>query len=164
MSEKDYRIGNGWDVHAFESGRPLVLGGVTIPHEKGLAGHSDADALLHAIADSVLGALALGDIGDMFPNNDPQWKNADSRKLLALVWEKASSAGWSLVNCDCMVLLERPKLAPHILAMREQIAKVFVAQVSQISIKATTSEGLGFVGREEGIAASSSVLLVRTAA
>ena len=154
-----YRIGQGFDVHPFAEGRRLVLGGVDIPHSKGLAGHSDADALLHAITDAVLGALGWSDIGTWFPNTDPAIKGAPSTFFLREVWKKASAEGWTLVNCDSMILAERPKIAPFISQMKQNIAAVFDALPGDIGVKATTTEKLGFVGREEGIAASAVVLL-----
>lgn len=161
MRETSYRIGNGWDVHAFAANRKLILGGVEIPFERGLAGHSDADALLHAIADSILGALCWGDIGVWFPDTEERWKDADSSELLREVWSKAAAEGYRIVNCDCMVLLERPKLRPHLLPMRENVARLLECAPEQVSIKATTTEKLGFVGREEGIAVSATTLLMR---
>ena len=153
------RIGNGFDVHALVAGRPLILGGVTIPHDRGLAGHSDADVLLHAISDAILGALALGDIGMHFPDTDPRWAGADSRALLRRVFALAFDAGWEIGNVDVTVIAQRPKLAPHIAAMRANIAAALGVAVGQVSVKATTTEGLGFAGREEGIAALATVLL-----
>jgi 2-C-methyl-D-erythritol 2,4-cyclodiphosphate synthase len=147
------RIGFGYDVHRLVEGRPLVIGGVTIPHERGLAGHSDADVLLHAVADALLGAAALGDIGAHFPDTDPTWEGADSLELLAAVGEKVRNAGYRLANVDATVVLERPKLRPHIDTMRARTAEALDAEVGQVSIKATTSEGIGFVGGEEGAAA-----------
>lgn len=153
------RIGNGYDVHAFAEGRKLILGGVEIPHTKGLIGHSDADVLLHAITDAVLGALCLGDIGSWFPDTDRRYKNADSGLLLKEVWNRVREQGWSLVNCDCVVMAERPKLVDYKQSIRASISKLFACQIEQVSVKATTTEKLGFIGREEGIAASAVVLL-----
>jgi len=153
------RIGNGFDVHALVAGRPLILGGVTIPHERGLAGHSDADVLLHAIADAILGALALGDIGLYFPDTDPQWGGADSRVLLRHVFDVAVDAGWEIGNVDATVIAQAPKLAPHVARMRANLASDLNCDESRISVKATTTERLGFTGREEGIAALATVLL-----
>jgi 2-C-methyl-D-erythritol 2,4-cyclodiphosphate synthase len=147
------RTGIGYDVHRFAEGRPLVLGGVQIAHEKGLDGHSDADALLHAIADAILGAAAMGDIGQHFPPGDDRWKGADSRDLLRRSVEIVTEAGWTLVNVDATVIAEAPKINPHSAAMRLEIREATGLPIDAISIKATTNEGMGFVGREEGIAA-----------
>jgi 2-C-methyl-D-erythritol 2,4-cyclodiphosphate synthase len=155
------RIGNGFDVHAFVAGRLLVLGGVVIAHERGLAGHSDADVLLHAVCDAILGALALGDIGLHFPDTDARWKDADSRALLRHVAALASARGWHIGNLDVTVIAEAPKLAPHVPAMRANLAGDLACDVGAISVKATTTERLGFAGRGEGIAALATVLLVR---
>lgn len=157
----DMRIGNGFDVHALVAGRPLVLGGVVIAHERGLAGHSDADVLLHAVCDAILGALALGDIGLHFPDTDARWKDADSRALLRHVAALASARGWHIGNLDVTVIAEAPKLAPHVPAMRANLAGDLACDVGAISVKATTTERLGFAGRGEGIAALATVLLVR---
>jgi 2-C-methyl-D-erythritol 2,4-cyclodiphosphate synthase len=156
------RIGNGFDVHALVAGRPLVLGGVVVPHERGLAGHSDADVLLHAVCDAILGALALGDIGMHFPDTDARWKDADSRVLLRQVTALASARGWRIGNLDVTVIAEAPKLAPHVPAMRANLAADLACDVGAISVKATTTERLGFAGRGEGIAALATVLLVRS--
>ena len=156
------RIGNGFDVHALVAGRPLVLGGVAIPHERGLAGHSDADVLLHAVCDAILGALALGDIGMHFPDTDARWKDADSRALLRHVAALAAAQGWRIGNLDVTVIAEAPKLAPHVPAMRANLAGDLACDVGAISVKATTTERLGFAGRGEGIAALATVLLVRS--
>jgi 2-C-methyl-D-erythritol 2,4-cyclodiphosphate synthase len=153
------RIGNGFDVHAFASGRPLVIGGVTIPHARGLEGHSDADVLLHAIADAILGALALGDLGKHFPDSDPKWKNADSRRLLREVAGMAMAQRWRIGNVDTTIVAQAPRLAPHVEAMRANIAADIGCDVGNVSVKATTTERLGFAGREEGIAALATVLL-----
>jgi 2-C-methyl-D-erythritol 2,4-cyclodiphosphate synthase len=153
------RIGNGFDVHALAAGRKLVLGGVTIPHDRGLDGHSDADVLLHAIADAILGALALGDIGSHFPDADPRWKDADSRVLLRHVAGLAVAQGFAIGNLDTTVIAQAPKLAPHVPQMRANIAADLACDVAQVSVKATTTERLGFAGREEGIAALATVLL-----
>ncbi len=141
------------DVHRLVEGRPLIIGGVTIPHDTGLAGHSDADVLLHAIADALLGAAALGDIGSHFPDDDPQWEGADSRDLLAAVAETVQEDGWELANVDATVALQRPKLRSHIDTMRHRTAQALGAEVERVSIKATTTETLGFVGKEAGAAA-----------
>ncbi len=154
------RIGNGFDVHALIAGRPLVLGGVAIPHERGLAGHSDADVLLHAVCDAILGALALGDIGLHFPDTDARWKDADSRALLRQVAALASAQRWRIGNLDVTVIAEAPKLSPHVPAMRANLAADLACGIGDISVKATTTERLGFAGRGEGIAALATVLLV----
>ena len=154
------RIGNGFDVHAFASGRPLVIGGVTIPHDRGLAGHSDADVLLHAIADAILGALALGDLGRHFPDTDPRWKGADSRRLLREVAGMATAGRYRIGNVDATVVAQVPKLAPFVETMRRNIAGDLGCDAAYVSVKATTTERLGFAGREEGIAALATVLLV----
>ena len=153
------RIGNGIDVHALVAGRRLVLGGVTIPYERGLEGHSDADVLLHAIADAILGALALGDLGTHFPDTDARWKGADSRALLRQVAALAAEQRYAVENLDATVIAQAPKLAPHVPAMRANIAADLGCAVEQVSIKATTTERLGFAGRGEGIAALATVLL-----
>jgi 2-C-methyl-D-erythritol 2,4-cyclodiphosphate synthase len=153
------RIGNGFDVHALVDGRKLVLGGVTVPSERGLDGHSDADVLLHAIIDAILGALALGDIGTHFPDTDPRWKDVDSRVLLREVAAMTSARRFAVENLDATVIAQAPKLAPHVSAMRANIAADLGCAVEQVSIKATTTERLGFAGRGEGIAALATVLL-----
>jgi len=155
------RIGNGLDVHALVTGRNLVLGGVTIPFERGLKGHSDADALLHAICDAVLGALGEGDIGAHFPDTDPRYKDADSRILLRTIWQRAVAEGYSLGNVDATVVAEAPRLAPYIRQMTANIASDLGAGIEQVNVKATTTEGLGFAGRGEGIAALATVLLIK---
>lgn len=154
------RIGHGYDVHRLVEGRKLIMGGVDIPHEKGLLGHSDADVLLHAIADAILGALGEGDIGRHFPDTDPAFKGADSLKLLAHVMTIADQRGYGLGNLDATIIAQMPKMAPHIQAMRENIAGVLNADVTQVNVKATTEEGLGFSGNGEGIAAHAVVLMV----
>ncbi len=156
------RIGNGYDIHQLVSDRSLILGGVKIPHELGLLGHSDADVLTHAIMDAMLGALSLGDIGHYFPPSDPQWAGADSLVLLTQVNQLVSDRGWQIGNIDSVVVAERPKLKPHIDNMRDKLATVLKLQPDQIGIKATTNEKLGPVGREEGICAYAVVLLVAT--
>ena len=153
------RIGSGFDVYAFAAGRKLILGGEEIPHEKGLSGHSDADVLVHALMDAVLGALALGDIGLHFPPSDDRYLNADSMKLLDKVVEMMEKEGYRIGNADMTVIAEKPKMAPHIPAMRRNIAASLKTDLKDVSIKATTTEKLGFTGREEGIAAFASVLL-----
>jgi 2-C-methyl-D-erythritol 2,4-cyclodiphosphate synthase len=153
------RIGNGFDVHALVEGRPLILGGVTVPYARGLAGHSDADVLLHAVCDAILGALALGDIGRHFPDTDARWKGADSRDLLRHVFGLARGQGWRVGNLDVTVVAQAPKLAPHVPEMRAHLAADLQCDVDQVSVKATTTEHLGFTGRGEGIAALATVLL-----
>lgn len=147
------RIGIGYDAHRLVPDRPLVLGGVTIPHDRGLAGHSDADVLLHALADALLGAAALGDLGGHFPDTDPEWEGADSLALLSTVVEEVRKAGYVPHNVDATVLLERPRLQPHIDPMRANIADGLELDPAAVSVKATTNEGLGAVGAEEGAAA-----------
>ena len=154
------RIGNGFDVHALVAGRPLILGGVTIPHDRGLEGHSDADVLVHAIGDAILGALALGDLGAHFPDTDPRWKGADSRALLRHIVALASDRGYRIGNVDATVVAQAPKLAPHIAAMRANLAADLRCAVEDVSVKATTTEHLGFTGRGEGMAAMASVVVV----
>lgn len=153
------RIGNGYDIHQLSPNRRLILGGVEIPHELGLLGHSDADVLTHAIMDAMLGALSLGDIGLYFPPTDPQWKGADSLILLDKVNQLIQEKGWHLGNIDSVVVAERPKLKPHISAMRDRIAGVLQIPPDRIGIKATTNEKLDSVGREEGICAYAVALL-----
>ncbi|MCR4645264.1 MAG: 2-C-methyl-D-erythritol 2,4-cyclodiphosphate synthase [Oscillospiraceae bacterium] len=155
------RIGHGYDVHKLVEGRDLILGGVKIPHTLGLLGHSDADVLLHAISDALLGALALGDIGKHFPDTDPAYKGADSLMLLRHVVALVEKEGYVLGNLDATVLAQRPKLRPYIDQMRRNIADACGADISQVSVKATTEEHLGFTGREEGIAAHCVALLVK---
>ena len=153
------RIGFGYDVHRLTDGRDLIIGGVKIPYEKGLLGHSDADVLIHSIMDAMLGALALGDIGKHFPDNSAEYKNADSTTLLRKVSEIIKEKGYRVSNIDSTICAEAPKLAAHILAMRTRIAEVLEISVDDISVKATTTEGLGFVGTGEGIAAYATCLL-----
>lgn len=153
------RIGQGMDVHAFETGDFVTLAGIQIPHTQGLKAHSDGDVILHALCDALLGALALGDIGQHFPDTDPAFKGADSRVLLKHVYQLILDRGYYLNNADITVACERPKLAPHNLAMRQSIANVLDVDVTQISIKATTTEKLGFTGRQEGILATATVLI-----
>ena len=153
------RVGQGYDVHPLVSGRKLVLGGVTIPHAKGLDGHSDADALIHAVCDACLGAAALGDIGKHFPDSDGQYRNIDSRVLLRRVRAAVDEAGWCVGNVDATIIAQAPRLAPHLPAMAANIALDLEIPVSAVNIKATTTERLGFIGREEGIAAQAVVLL-----
>jgi len=153
------RIGNGFDVHALVAGRRLVLGGVVIPHERGLEGHSDADVLLHAVSDAILGALALGDIGAHFPDSDARWKDADSRVLLRHVASLATAQGYRVGNLDVTLIAQAPKVAPYVAAMRANVAADLGCDPGRVSVKATTTERLGFTGRGEGIAAMASVLL-----
>ena len=153
------RIGHGYDVHKLVEGRKLVVGGVEIPFELGLLGHSDADVLLHAISDAILGAAALGDIGGMFPDTDEKWKGADSLVLLEAVVKRVRDEGYNIENIDSTLIAQQPKMKPHILSMRENIAKACGVDVSQVSVKATTEEQLGFTGRKEGISAHAVVLL-----
>jgi 2-C-methyl-D-erythritol 2,4-cyclodiphosphate synthase len=154
------RIGNGFDVHALVPGRRLVLGGVDIPYDRGLDGHSDADVLLHALADAILGAVALGDIGRHFPDTDPRWKGADSRALLRHVVALAAERGFAIGNVDVTVIAQAPRIAPHVAAMRANIAADLGCDEDAVSVKATTTERLGFAGRGEGIAAMATVLVV----
>lgn len=153
------RIGHGYDVHRLVEGRKLIMGGVEIPWEKGLLGHSDADVLLHAIADAILGAIGEGDIGKHFPDTDPAFKGADSLKLLEHVGKIAAGLGYSLGNLDATIIAQKPKMAPHIATMRENIAMVLNALPEQVNVKATTEEGLGFTGTGEGISAHAVVLM-----
>lgn len=155
------RIGHGYDVHQLVEGRKLIMGGVDIPWEKGLLGHSDADVLLHAIADAILGAIGEGDIGKHFPDTDPAFKGADSLKLLEDVGKVADGLGYTLGNLDATIIAQKPKMAPHIVTMRENIARVLNASVGQINVKATTEEGLGFTGNGAGISAHAVALMVR---
>lgn len=157
----NFRTGFGFDVHAFAEGRKLIIGGIEIPSPKGLEGHSDADVLLHAICDAMLGALALGDIGIHFPNTDVKWKNADSSILLNHVNNLINSKGYELGNLDCVLAMEIPKIFPYIEQMRKRISEILNVDVEQISIKATTTEKLGFVGRNEGAASFATVLLLK---
>lgn len=157
-----FRIGQGFDVHRLVEGRPCIIGGIDIPFEKGLQGHSDADVLLHAISDACLGAIGAGDIGKHFPDTDPAYKDADSKTLLQEVWGMVQKEGYTLGNLDCVVMAQRPKMAPHIEAIREQIARLLDVDSTAVNVKATTTEKLGFTGREEGIAAQAVVLLRRT--
>lgn len=156
------RIGFGYDVHALVEGRKLIIGGIEIPHEKGLLGHSDADVLLHAIMDALLGAAALGDIGQLFPDSDKRYKGIDSGALLAEVIRLLHSKGYECHNLDCTVVAQSPKLAPYREKMRKKIASLLGVGFNQVSIKATTTEGLGFAGRKEGIAAYAICTITRT--
>ena len=155
------RIGIGYDVHAFADGRDLILGGVQIDHARGLLGHSDADVLVHAVADAVLGGLRAGDIGKLFPDTDPAFSGANSLELLARVGELARESGWRVVDIDSVVICERPKLSPHRELMRENIARALGIPAESVGVKATTTERLGFEGREEGIGAQAVALLER---
>ncbi len=155
------RIGHGYDVHRLVPGRKLILGGVEIPHTTGLLGHSDADVLTHALMDALLGAAAMGDIGHLFPDSDAQYAGADSLQLLRAVMERLRAAGYAVGNVDCTVLAQAPKLAPHILQMRKNLAEILGCGLDAVSVKATTEEGLGFTGAKEGIAAHAVVLLRR---
>jgi 2-C-methyl-D-erythritol 2,4-cyclodiphosphate synthase len=157
----ELRIGQGLDVHAFSEGDHVRLGGVRIPHSKGITAHSDGDVALHALCDALLGATALGDIGQHFPPADDKWRDADSRLLLAKVGEMLEQDDWSIVNLDLTIACEQPRIAPHVLAMREAIAEVLQMNVDTVSVKATTTENLGFCGRGEGIAALAIVLISR---
>lgn len=161
MSAPDlpFRIGQGFDAHRFAPGRPLVLGGVRIDHPQGLAGHSDADVLTHAVIDALLGALALGDLGAHFPPGDPAWRDANSLDLLARARTLVEGAGGRPAQVDCILYLEAPRVAPHVVGMRENLARVLELPASRVSVKATTTEGMGFVGRGEGAAASAVVLV-----
>lgn len=153
------RIGQGYDVHRLVAERPLILGGIEIPYEKGLLGHSDADVLLHAISDALLGAAALGDIGAHFPDSDPAYRGADSAELLRAVGDLIRAAGYEIGNIDSTVVCQAPKLAPHIASMRARIAEVLLLPVGAVSVKASTEEHMGFTGRGEGIAAHAVCLL-----
>ena len=156
------RIGQGFDVHEFAEGRPLIIGGITIPHDRGLTGHSDADVLLHTITDAALGAIGEGDIGRHFPDTDAAFKDADSAVLLEKIWALVEDKGYKLGNIDCTIMAQRPKMAPHIETIRERVAQLLHADVTQVNVKATTTEKLGFVGREEGIASMATILLVKS--
>ena len=157
------RIGHGFDAHAFAYQRKLIIGGVDIPHDRGLLGHSDADVLLHAICDALLGAAALGDIGKHFPDSDARYKGIDSRKLLRHVAELLDGHGWNVGNIDATIIAQAPKMAPHIATMREHIAEDIGIAADLVNVKATTTERLGFTGREEGIAAEAVCLIVKAA-
>lgn len=153
------RIGQGFDVHQLTEDRPLIIGGITIPYEKGLLGHSDADVLLHTIADACLGAIGAGDIGKHFPDTDPNFKDADSAKLLDHVYRIVKETGYELVNIDCTIMAQKPKMAPYIEDMKARIAEILQSTADRVNVKATTTEKLGFVGRGEGIASQAVVLL-----
>jgi 2-C-methyl-D-erythritol 2,4-cyclodiphosphate synthase len=156
-----WRVGSGFDVHALVKGRPLIVGGVRLPFDRGLEGHSDADVLLHAIADALLGAVALGDLGAHFPDTDPQWKGADSAAMLRHVARLVVAQGYAIGNVDATVIAQAPKMAPHVAAMRANVAAALDCDVSCVSVKATTTEHLGFTGRGEGIAALATALVYR---
>ncbi|WP_010308070.1 2-C-methyl-D-erythritol 2,4-cyclodiphosphate synthase [Kurthia senegalensis] len=156
-----FRVGQGFDVHEFAEGRPLIIGGIEVPSDKGLLGHSDADVLLHTVTDAALGAIGEGDIGHHFPDTDPEWEGADSAKLLAYIWEKVEAKGYKLGNVDCTIMAQAPKMAPYVDQMRARIAQLLHADVDQVNVKATTTEKLGFVGRKEGIAAMATILLIK---
>ena len=156
-----FRVGQGYDVHALTPGRPLILGGVRIPHHCGLLGHSDADVLLHAITDALLGAAGLGDIGRLFPDTDTRWEGADSRQLLRHAMSAVHAAGWQVGNVDATIIAQAPRVAPHVEAMCSNIAADLGISAASVSIKGKTSERLGFAGRGEGIAAQAVALLVR---
>jgi 2-C-methyl-D-erythritol 2,4-cyclodiphosphate synthase len=157
----DLRTGIGFDVHAFTDGRKLILGGIEIPHNKGLSGHSDADAVLHAITDALLGSIALGDIGTHFPDDDPRYKNADSTIFLKKAHELLRNKGYYINNIDTVIMLQQPKISPYTQKMRQRISKLLDISADRISIKATTTEKLGFVGREEGISVMAVATVVR---
>lgn len=156
------RVGQGFDVHQLVPGRPLIIGGVEIPHDKGLLGHSDADVLLHAITDALLGAAGMADIGHLFPDTDDDFKDADSVVLLSKAWQVIQQAGYAIGNLDCTILAETPKMQPYLPMMKRQIAKACNCHSSQVNVKATTMETMGFVGRKEGIGALAVVLLTIT--
>lgn len=155
-----FRIGYGYDVHQLVEGRPLIIGGIELEHDKGLLGHSDADVLLHAITDAILGAVALGDIGKFFPDDDPKYKDADSKVLLKESYDHVIKMGYKIGNIDATIIAEKPKFRPHIDTMRETIANVLNIEVNQVNVKATTNEKMGYLGRQEGICAQAIVLLM----
>jgi 2-C-methyl-D-erythritol 2,4-cyclodiphosphate synthase len=155
------RIGQSTDIHAFTEGRPLILGGVTIDHPLGLLGHSDADVLLHAICEAVIGAMGLGDIGKHFPDTDPAYKGISSMILLMKTWQLMDDEGYQIVNLDSLILIEKPKIAPYIEEMKRNISSALKCNVSQVNVKATRGEKLGFIGRQEGVMAQAIVLLER---
>lgn len=157
----DIRIGQGYDVHALAEGLRLVLCGVEVEHTKGCVAHSDGDVAIHALCDALLGALALGDIGKLFPDSDPQYKGIDSTKLLRVVVDRIESEGYKIDNTDITIAMQRPKLRPHIDHMRERLAEVMGVEVGRVSVKATTTEHLGFEGREEGVSATAVTLLIK---
>jgi 2-C-methyl-D-erythritol 2,4-cyclodiphosphate synthase len=153
------RVGIGYDSHRFAAGRPLILGGITIPHPQGLAGHSDADAVAHALTDAILGAAGAGDIGQLFPDSDPQWKDADSMELLRTAHELVRGRGLTLAHADCSVITERPRLVLHLAAMAEALAARLGVDADAVNVKAKTNEGMGFIGRGEGLAVIAVVVL-----
>jgi 2-C-methyl-D-erythritol 2,4-cyclodiphosphate synthase len=157
----NFRVGQGFDFHPLAVGRRLILGGVEIPHNVGLRGHSDADVAAHALANAILGAIGEGDLGRQFPDNDPQYKDADSLKLLAVVWSRATEAGWRLGNADITIFAQRPKLAPHLPIMCERLAQALGAELARLNVKASNPEGLGALGRSEGMAAAAIILIER---
>lgn len=159
VGDFNMRIGQSTDIHQLAEGRKLVIGGVEIPHTKGLVGHSDADALTHAVAEAILGALALGDLGKWFPDTDEKWKGVDSQIILKEVARMMDEKGYKIGNVDSLIMIEKPKMAPHIQQMRENFAKALNCSVDQVSVKATRGEKMGFVGREEGVQAFAVVLL-----
>ncbi len=162
MTSSIQRIGLGWDLHTLQPGRPLILCNIEIPHDKGLAGHSDADAALHAVTDALLGAAGMGDIGEMFPPSDPRWAGADSGDLLRRALMRVTEAGWSVVNVDVTVVAERPRMGPHKPRMRQRLAELLDVEANRVNIKAKTSEGVNAVGRGEAIEAIAVVGLGRT--
>ncbi|TDM42798.1 2-C-methyl-D-erythritol 2,4-cyclodiphosphate synthase [Macrococcoides goetzii] len=155
------RIGYGYDVHQLVEGRPLIIGGIELEHDKGLLGHSDADVLLHAITDAILGAVSLGDIGKFFPDDDPKYKGADSKVLLKDAYQHVLELGYEIGNLDATIIAEKPKFRPHIDAMRESIANVLNTDIFNVNVKATTNEKMGYLGRQEGIQAQAVVLLLK---
>lgn len=155
------RIGYGYDVHQLVEGRPLIIGGIELVHDKGLLGHSDADVLLHAITDAILGAVSLGDIGKFFPDDDPKYKGADSKVLLKDAYQHVLELGYEIGNLDATIIAEKPKFRPHIDAMRESIANVLNTDIFNVNVKATTNEKMGYLGRQEGIQAQAVVLLLK---
>lgn len=157
----ELRVGHGIDIHQFATGRKLFLGGVEIPHTRGLLGHSDADVLLHALCDAILGALAWGDIGQWFPDSQEKYKGADSSEFLKVIWEKARAEQWGLANCDLVLLAEEPRVSPYVQKIRESIAGLLETSVERVGLKATTTEKLGAIGRSEGVLASATVLLLK---
>jgi 2-C-methyl-D-erythritol 2,4-cyclodiphosphate synthase len=160
-SVSEYRVGTGFDAHVLEDGVPLVLGGVPIEHPRGLAGHSDGDVLAHALTDALLGAAGLEDIGALFPSGDPELEGADSLELLAQAWERVRAQGWKLANADVVLVGEEPRLAPHRAEMRRRLAAALGVEPELVAVRATTTDGLGFAGRGEGLAAQAVALLVR---
>ncbi len=157
----DFRVGNGYDVHALAQGLPLVLGGITIPHTKGCVAHSDGDVVIHAICDALLGALALGDIGKHFPDTSAEYKGIDSKILLRRVVEMITKRGFIISNVDATLALQAPKISPYILPMRETLAEILEIDIDRVSVKATTTEKLGFVGREEGVEVYATIMLIK---